>query len=136
VRRQPGISEYGPNATVARVIAAKAGPEQHRGTAFRISADWTDVRALGPAAPVTDPSAPTADWLQDFIHPADRPRVRAAVQRAIQTKATFELEYRVRVGGSVRRTYARAVPLLDASGAIIEWLGAANDVTDRKARKR
>jgi signal transduction histidine kinase len=45
----------------------------------------------------------------------------------------FELEHRVRrTDGSLGWTYTRAIPLLDANGAIVEWFGAASDVTVRK----
>jgi signal transduction histidine kinase len=45
----------------------------------------------------------------------------------------FELEHRVRrTDGTLGWTYSRAVPLLDANGAIVEWFGAVTDVTARK----
>lgn len=45
----------------------------------------------------------------------------------------FELEHRVRrPDGTLAWTLSRAVPLLDEDGEIIEWVGAATDVTERK----
>jgi PAS domain-containing protein len=45
----------------------------------------------------------------------------------------FELEHRVRrADGTLGWTLSRAVPLMDAAGAITEWIGAASDVTARK----
>jgi PAS domain-containing protein len=42
----------------------------------------------------------------------------------------FELEHRVRrPDGTLGWTLSRAVPLLDDDGQIIEWVGAATDVT-------
>jgi signal transduction histidine kinase len=42
------------------------------------------------------------------------------------------LEHRIRrVDGSLGWTFSRAVPLLDANGEILEWFGAASDVTER-----
>src|SRR6195952_377027 len=73
------------------------------------------------------------NWLQDYIHPEDQPRVRAAIQEAIRTKSIFELEHRViRADGSLGWTLSRAVPLLDEDGEITDWFGMATDVTERK----
>src|ERR1039458_10573805 len=48
-------------------------------------------------------------------------------------KSIFELEHRVlRVDGTLGWTYSRAIPLQDANGEIVEWLGAASDITVRK----
>jgi len=59
--------------------------------------------------------------------------VLRAIREAVQTKSIFELEHRVRrVDGSLGWTYSRAVPLIDDSGEIVEWFGAASDVTARK----
>jgi signal transduction histidine kinase len=45
----------------------------------------------------------------------------------------FELEHRVRqVDGTLGWTHSRAIPILDAQGEIIEWFGAASDISDRK----
>jgi len=59
--------------------------------------------------------------------------VLAVIAEAVRTKRLFELEHRVRrVDGSVGWTLSRAVPVLDASGEITEWFGAASDITARK----
>ena len=38
----------------------------------------------------------------------------------------------MRVDGSLGFTFSRAIPLFDANGAVVEWIGAASDVTARK----
>ena len=59
--------------------------------------------------------------------------MRGAIDHAIQTKSTFELEHRVRrADGTIGWTYSRAIPLLDAKGEILEWFGAASDVSARR----
>jgi PAS domain S-box-containing protein len=68
-----------------------------------------------------------------YIHPDDQPAVLEAIQHAIRTKGPYELEHRVRLAdGSLGWTLSRAVPILDENGEIIEWFGAASDVTGRK----
>ena len=59
--------------------------------------------------------------------------MQAAINEAIRTRSTFELEHRVmRVDGTPGWVHSRAVPMLDADGEIVEWLGAASDITERK----
>lgn len=56
-----------------------------------------------------------------------------AIDSAIREKRMFELEHRVRrVDGSFGWTLSRAVPILDPAGRIVEWFGAASDVTARR----
>jgi len=51
----------------------------------------------------------------------------------LSDKSTFELEHQIlRVDGTLGWTFSRAVPLQDANGDIVEWLGAASDITGRK----
>jgi len=38
----------------------------------------------------------------------------------------------LRVDDTIAWTFSRAVPLLDAAGEIVEWLGTASDVSERK----
>lgn len=93
---------------------------------YRMNVDWT-------ATLDADRQGPTQPWGMDAIHPEDRPAVAAAIQRAIVSKSTFELEHRVQqVDGSTGWTLLRAVPLLDDKGEVTEWFGAASDVTGRK----
>jgi PAS domain S-box-containing protein len=100
---------------------------------YRMSADWREMWQLDGRDFVADTDAPTGNWLEDYIHPDDRTRVEAEIGEAIRTKSVFELEHRVlRVDGTLGWTFSRAVPLLDQDGAIVEWFGAASDVTNRK----
>jgi PAS domain S-box-containing protein len=99
---------------------------------YRMSPDWSEMRRLYGRDFVAEMETPTRHWLQD-IHPDDRSRVMAVVNEAIRTKGIFELEHRVqRVDGSLGWTFSRAVPLQDGNGEILEWFGAASDITERK----
>jgi PAS domain S-box-containing protein len=71
--------------------------------------------------------------LQEYIHPDDQPQVTTAINEAIRKKSIFEMEHRIRrKDGSLGWTFSRAVPLKDANGEIVEWFGAASDITERK----
>ncbi|WP_170844475.1 chemotaxis protein CheB [Aliiruegeria lutimaris] len=110
---------------------------------YRMSPDWTEMRELDGHGFMRDMTEPSSNWLDEYIDPADQPRVIAAIRQAIQTKSIFELEHRVkRPDGTLGWTLSRAVPMLDETGAIVEWFGAARDTTlkrhtiDELARSR
>ena len=99
---------------------------------YRMGPDWREMRRLDGAGFIIDTEAPTIDWVETYIPADERPRVRDAIERAIADKDVFELEHRVlRADGTVGWTHSRAIPLLDNAGGIVEWLGAASDVTAR-----
>jgi PAS domain S-box-containing protein len=100
---------------------------------YRMSPDWSEMRALQERGFLADASAPTTAWLQQYIEPQEQDTVRGAIEQAIRHKGLFELEHRVRrADGSIGWTLWRAVPLLDARGELREWIGAASDITERK----
>jgi PAS domain S-box-containing protein len=100
---------------------------------YRMSADWSDMLQLHGKDFIASAETTTNTWLQEYIHPDDQPQVMTAINAAIATKSIFELEHRVRrLDGSLGWTYSHAVPLLNEQGEIIEWFGAASDVTERK----
>jgi PAS domain S-box-containing protein len=100
---------------------------------YQMSADWSEMRFLEGKDFIPDTNAPSETWLQKYIHPDDQPRVTAAISKAIRTGTVFELEHRVlRVDGRLGWTFSRAVPLKDENGEIVEWFGAASDITERK----
>jgi PAS domain S-box-containing protein len=100
---------------------------------YRTSPDWSELRELRGGEFVVPPGAPGHGWLEKFIHPDDRPRVVEVIREAIRTKGVFQLEHRVlQPDGSVGWTFSRAIPFVDACGAVMEWFGAASDITARK----
>ncbi|MGE5841271.1 MAG: PAS domain S-box protein, partial [Deltaproteobacteria bacterium] len=100
---------------------------------YRMSPDWSEMRQLHSRTFLADTEYPSRTWLQEYIPPDDQPHVTAAIDEAIRTKSIFALEHRVRrVDGSWGWTFSRAIPLLDANGKIVEWFGAATDISARK----
>jgi signal transduction histidine kinase len=98
-----------------------------------MSPDWSEMRQLDGKGFIADTGKPRKDWLNEYIDVADQPLMLKRIRQAVRTKSMFELEHRVRrTDGTMGWTYSRAVPLLDANGAIVEWFGAASDVTARK----
>ncbi|MUG98547.1 PAS domain-containing protein [Scytonema sp. UIC 10036] len=102
-------------------------------TIYKMSADWSEIYSLVGKEFIASTEIPSRTWLQEYIPEEDQPGVWAAIQEAIRTKSTFELEHRViRLEGTIGWTFSRAIPVLNARGEVIEWFGAASDVTDRK----
>ena len=100
---------------------------------YRMNADWSEVYQQVGRDFIADAPKPTKNWLDEYIYPEDHTRVLATIGEAIRTRGVFEMEHRVRrLDGSVGWTHSRAVPLLDAQGAIREWIGNAVDVTERR----
>ncbi|MGH9574115.1 MAG: PAS domain-containing sensor histidine kinase [Candidatus Acidiferrales bacterium] len=100
---------------------------------YRMSPDWSEMRQLDGRGFIADSGKARKDWLNEYIHPDDQALVLQTIREAVLRKSTFQLEHRVRrADGTLGWTYLRAVPLLDANGEILEWFGAASDVTRRK----
>uniref|UniRef100_A0A8A2VF35 histidine kinase n=1 Tax=Haloterrigena alkaliphila TaxID=2816475 RepID=A0A8A2VF35_9EURY len=104
---------------------------------YRMSPDWSEMQQLEGQDFIPDTRESTSEWLDKYIHPDDQDRVTAAIDEAIRTKSTFELEHQVeQVDGSLGWTFSRAVPMLDDDGEIVEWIGMASDITEQKNRER
>lgn len=100
---------------------------------YHMSPDWSEMGELDGRGFVADARKPRNDWLNEYIHPDDQSLVLQAVREAVRSKSTFQLEHRVRRrDGTMGWTYSRAVPLLNENGEILEWFGAASDVTARR----
>src|SRR5690625_18875 len=100
---------------------------------FRVSADWTTLLQLTSDGLLTETSEARTDWRETYLHPDDIETIEAAIKASLRTTDVFELEYRVRRrDGRFGWVFGRAVPILDEDGQVIEWVGTASDVTDRK----
>jgi PAS domain S-box-containing protein len=100
---------------------------------YSLSADWKVMRELDGRGFLKDTDKPITDWQSKNIYPDDLEKVNIAIANAIREKKIFELEHRVlRVDGSMGWTFSRAVPILNDKSEIIEWFGAASDITERK----
>jgi PAS domain S-box-containing protein len=100
---------------------------------FSMGPDGREMRNLVGKGLVPDTDTPTDAWIQKYIPPDEQPLIRAAVQKALRNKTIFELEHRILLAdGSLGWAFSRAVPLQNAQGNVVEWFGAASDITERK----
>ncbi|QHG86808.1 PAS domain-containing protein [Xanthomonas cucurbitae] len=101
---------------------------------FSATADWGALRLHVGEGLLEGGDLPgKVGWQQEWIHAGDRAQLANAIAAAIDGKTSLELEVRVRHSDQrLRWMLLRAVPLLDAHGAIEQWFGTASDVTDRR----
>jgi PAS domain S-box-containing protein len=96
--------------------------------ASHLSEEWYRVYGF-------DPKEGMSAWNKrlERIHPDDCDGRQQAIDRAINEKSDYEVEYRILVpGGAVR--YLRSVghPVLNASGDLVQFVGSSTDITERK----
>jgi signal transduction histidine kinase len=100
---------------------------------YRMSPDWAEMWALDGRGFLPDTTVPDRNWLHRYIPEDEQARVNAAIRSAVLTKSVFELEHRVlRAGSATACVLSRAVPLFNDNHEIVEWFGAALDLTARK----
>jgi PAS domain S-box-containing protein len=77
---------------------------------------------------------PDLERFMATIHPEDRERVHAIVERALEDHQPFSYEFRVvRPDGVERLCHARGGVFTDAGGAPVRMAGTHQDITERKA---
>jgi PAS domain S-box-containing protein len=75
-----------------------------------------------------DTSSP--EFWFDRIHPEDRQRARERFERCMAGRTEYEDDYRIVLpDGSVKYQHSIGHPILDESGALVEFLGTIVDVT-------
>jgi PAS domain S-box-containing protein len=71
-------------------------------------------------------------WL-DAVHTDDRQPTAQAWSRAVADGTPHRIEQRLRRSdGEYRQMLVRAVPVLEQSGSVREWVGTHTDITERK----
>jgi len=78
-------------------------------------------------------SLPTRNSFRKRIHPEDRDRVAKSFEKLLRERVDSFDEYRVLMpDGTVRHINSSGHPVLDEDGKLIEFVGTAVDVTERK----
>lgn len=100
---------------------------------YSMNADGTVMHNLDGDGFLSKTREPIFNWIDKNIHPHDRENVENYIADSILNKKRFKLEYRViNEEGNLRWIFSRAVPILDEHNNIIEWFGAATDITSEK----
>ncbi len=76
---------------------------------------------------------PTAETLWQRIHPEDRDRVRELQMKVAQRGLDYEHDHRIVLpDGTVKHIHAVGHPVLDQDEQVVQYVGTAMDVTERK----
>jgi len=98
-----------------------------RKTAY-LSEEWYRVYGFDPKG-----GMPTWEDRVQRIHPEDRAKWQAAIDRAIDEKSEYDLEIRILPPDTaVRYVHAVGQPVVGSSGELVQFLGVSMDVTERK----
>jgi PAS domain S-box-containing protein len=93
-----------------------------------ISPEARRIWALNP-----DQDASVTEFFFGRMHPEDRPVVEQEYRAAQLKKAEFQSDFRIVLpDGAVKNIHSVGHPILNQSGDIVEFVGAAMDVTERK----
>ncbi|RUL88981.1 PAS domain S-box protein [Tautonia sociabilis] len=73
-----------------------------------------------------------SSW-ESILHPDDVPHCREAWSRSVKTGVPYQIEYRLqdRMSGGYRWFLARALPVRDDSGQIVQWFGTCTDIDEK-----
>jgi len=75
----------------------------------------------------------TGRALRDSVHPNDRPLIDQVIERGANSGADFEFEHRIiRPDGTIRHVHSVSHPVFGDAGDLVEYVGTAIDVTERK----
>jgi PAS domain S-box-containing protein len=100
---------------------------------YRMNADGSEMHQLDGKKYLAHSENSKGAWLSQYVDPGDQSRVLAIFKDAIRHKKAFEIEHRVPLAdGTLGWSFSRAVPLFNTQGEIVEWFGAASNVTERK----
>src|SRR5262249_53498820 len=95
---------------------------------FTVSPEVLRIRGVESADPLS-----TIDRMYSGIHPDDRARVRETYEAAQRAKGEFDAEYRIVLDdGSIKHLHTIGHPVLNESGAVVEYIGTGMDVTEQR----
>jgi PAS domain S-box-containing protein len=98
------------------------------GDALHLSEEWYRIYGFDPES-----RPPAFEQLLERTHPEDRAKVKGAIDRAIDRKSDYEVEFRILLPDATTK-YIHTVghPVLNASGELVQFVGSSTDITERK----
>src|SRR6266851_1840565 len=96
--------------------------------AAHLSEEWYRIYGFDP-----EEGMPAWEERLQRVHPEDRAKWQRAIDRAIGEKSDYEVEFRILLpDGTVKYIHTVGHPVLNASGDLVEFVGSATDITERK----
>ena len=101
-------------------------------TAAHLSEEWYRIYGFNPAE-----GPPAWERRLERVHPQDRLKWRDTIERAIQEKADYNVDFRIVLpDGKVKWVHTAGHPVLTSSGDLVQFLGSSTDITERKETER
>jgi len=100
--------------------------------------EWDLVHGTGTVSGVTsehvgiEGASTYKHFIEELVHPDDRPIVEAAVLCALEEDLPYEAEFRIKNGDAVKWLHNKGVVLRNADGLATRMIGVTTDVTSRK----
>ncbi|MBV0923603.1 PAS domain-containing protein [Halomicroarcula limicola] len=120
----------------AATAAGAVGTWEWDVRADRVVTDAASAEKFGLDPDAAREGVPLGQFV-DAIYEADRERVEAEIEAAVESGGEYEAEYRVRdADGDLRWVVARGHVERDADGDAVRFPGALTDITERKHAER
>ena len=109
-------------------IGSWAWEESGERKALYLSEEWYRIYGFDPKD-----GMPTWEQRLQRIHPEDRARFQETIDRALAEKSDYDVEFRIlNPGMPMRFIHSVGRPILSPSGELLQLVGVAMDVTERK----
>ena len=93
-----------------------------------LSDEWYRIYGFDPKV-----GMPTWEERLQRVQPEDRAKWQAVINRAIDEKSEYDLEFRILLpDGAVRYVHSVGQPVFGSSGELVQFVGVSMDVTERK----
>jgi len=93
-----------------------------------LSEEWYRIYGFDPNV-----GMPTWEERLQRVQPEDRAKWQAVINRAIDEKSDYDLEFRILLpDGAVRYVHSVGQPVFGSSGELVQFVGVSMDVTERK----
>jgi len=96
--------------------------------AVHLSDEWYRVYGFDPKY-----GMPDREQRLERIHPDDRAKYQATINRAVAASSDYDIEFRLLLpDGTVKYIQSVGHPVLDGSGNLVQFVGSTTDITERK----
>jgi PAS domain S-box-containing protein len=96
--------------------------------ALHLSEEWYRIYGF-------DPKLGMPEWNERLqrVHPEDRGTWQGTIERAIQERSDYEVEFRILLpDGTIKWVQTVGHPVLSTAGELVQFIGISMDVTERK----
>ena len=98
------------------------------GDAVHLSEEWYRIYGFDP-----ENGPPAFEQLLQRTHPEDRAKLKMAMDRAIDRKSDYEVQFRIVLpDATTKHLHTVGHPVLNASGDLVQFVGSSTDITERK----